>query len=194
MRAKWPIDRAARPLLIAAGMDFTDFSDEILPHAPILLRLARRMSPHDAEDLVQETFMRALAARHRYRPGTNARAWLCRILANLAISGRRKEARDRRLQTRIAEVSPSSLPSPADDARADHRRIRLAIAALSDAERRLIELADVEGMRYREIARVLDCPLGTVMSRLHRARRRLQQAAAQPAPRREQTAIHCAAA
>jgi RNA polymerase sigma-70 factor (ECF subfamily) len=182
-------------------MLLNEFTDELLPHTATLMRLARRLSPHEAEDLVQETFVRAIAARHRYRAGSNARAWLCRILCNLAVSAQRKQARDRRLQARVAEIEPiATTPEP----RPDRKRLRQAIDSLSDDERRVIELADVDGLRYREIAHVLGCPIGTVMSRLHRARRHLSQAAlhpsSQPASPRaeaaplEQTAIHCAAA
>jgi RNA polymerase sigma-70 factor (ECF subfamily) len=181
-------------------MLWNEFTDEILPHATTLMRLARRLSPHEAEDLVQETFMRAIAARHRYRAGSNARAWLCRILCNLAVSAQRKQARDRRLQARVAEIEPvATTPEP----RTDRRKLRLAIESLTDQERRVIELADVDGLRYREIARVLGCPIGTVMSRLHRARRHLSQAALHPSPSPAptaaaappaRTAIHCAAA
>jgi RNA polymerase sigma-70 factor (ECF subfamily) len=162
-------------------MEFNEFTDEILPHAPTLLRLARRFSRHDAEDLVQETFMRALAARHRYRAGSNARAWLCRILCNLAVSSQRRQVRDRRLQTRVIELAPAPIYV---EPRADRDKLRAALDALSDDERRLLELADVEGLRYREIARVLGCPIGTVMSRLHRARRHLSRAAGQLQPAR----------
>jgi RNA polymerase sigma-70 factor (ECF subfamily) len=181
-------------------MLWNEFTDEILPHTPTLMRLARRLAPHEAEDLVQETFVRAIAARHRYRPGTNARAWLCRILCNLAVSARRKQARDRRLQARVAELEPTPVTV---EPRADRKKLRLAIESLSEPERRVLELADVDGLRYREIANVLGCPIGTVMSRLHRARRHLSQAAllpsSAPSPAPEaalpaQTAIHCAAA
>jgi RNA polymerase sigma-70 factor (ECF subfamily) len=160
-------------------MEFNDFTDEILPHLPALLRLARRFSRHDAEDLVQETFVRALAARHRYRAGSNARAWLCRILCNLAVSAQRRQMRDRRLQTRVIELAPASIHV---EPRADRDKLRAALDALSPDERRLLELADVDGLRYREIARVLGCPIGTVMSRLHRARRHLSRAAQTPPP------------
>jgi RNA polymerase sigma-70 factor (ECF subfamily) len=178
------------------ALGFTEFTDEILPHTTTLMRLARRLAPYDAEDLVQETFVRAIAARHRYRAGTNARAWLCRILCNLAISAKRREARDRRLQARVAELEPVAVTV---EPRADRKKLRLALDSLSEAERRVLELADVDGLRYREIARVLGCPIGTVMSRLHRARRHLSQAALLPAPTAAaalpaQTAIHCAAA
>jgi RNA polymerase sigma-70 factor (ECF subfamily) len=196
-----PVIALGTTVALWTGMLFNEFTDELLPHTSTLMRLARRLSPHEAEDLVQETFVRAIAARHRYRAGSNARAWLCRILCNLAVSAKRKQARDRRLQQRVAEIEPTMITT---EPRADRNKLRQAIDSLSDEERRVIELADVDGLRYREIANVLGCPIGTVMSRLHRARRHLSQAAlhpsSPPASRRAaaappaQTEIHCAAA
>lgn len=172
-------------------MELADFSTELLPHAPLLRRLGLRLAGQDAEDLVQETFVRALAARHRYRAGSNARAWLCRILCNLAVSEQRRRRRDERLRARVIAFAPEPEPAapapveqPIDDA-----ALRAALDALAPAERRILELADVDELSYREIARALDCPIGTVMSRLHRARSRLrQQAAPRPSPRREAAA------
>jgi RNA polymerase sigma-70 factor, ECF subfamily len=166
-------------------MELQEFEAELMPHGPALLRLARRLSYGDADDLVQETFARALTARHRYRAGTNGRAWLMRILCNLAISEQRRRARDERLRTRVltrsAEPTVAEPPSEVDEG-----TLLRALSALAPAERRMIELADVDELSYREIARALDCPIGTVMSRLHRARRRLRHAAeaAPPAPAR----------
>ncbi len=157
-------------------MDVTEFSIELLPHTPLLLRLARRWGGADADDLVQETFARAFAARHRYRRGSNGRAWLCRILANLAISARRRQSRDERLRARV--LAQAAAVAPVEAAPAVDETVLLAVLArLDPAERRIVELADVDELSYREIARALGCPIGTVMSRLHRARRRLRQAA-----------------
>jgi RNA polymerase sigma-70 factor (ECF subfamily) len=146
------------------------FLQELLPHQELLRRLARRFGS-DGDDLVQETFMRALAARHGFRAGSNARAWLCRILVNCAITEKRRLARDRRLAERVAQ-----LPVDTNDSRAQALDLDLqaALAALSPQDRRVLELAEIDGMHYREIARTLECPIGTVMSRLHRARRRLR--------------------
>jgi RNA polymerase sigma-70 factor, ECF subfamily len=163
-------------------MHITEFEAELVPHAAALLRLARRLSRHDADDLVQETWVRALAARHRYTPGTNGRAWLMRILCNLAVSEQRRRARDERLRGRVLarEVTPAIIdptPEAGIDAPVDDAAVTRALDALAPAERRLIELADVNELSYREIAATLACPIGTVMSRLHRARRRLRSAA-----------------
>jgi RNA polymerase sigma-70 factor (ECF subfamily) len=167
-------------------MELNEFAAELLPHAPLLLRLARRVGAADADDLVQETFARALAARHRYRTGSNGRAWLCRILCNLAISDRRRRARDERLRARVVASTPepeAEVPEPR--APLEEAALRAALAQLLPAERHILELAEIEDLSYREIARALDCPIGTVMSRLHRARRRLRLYAAplrSPAP------------
>src|SRR3954471_20549095 len=95
-------------LALAAAMRITEFEAELVPHAGALLRLARRLARHDADDLVQETYVRAWAARHRYTPGTNGRAWLMRILCNLAVSEQRRRARDERMRSRVLarEVEP----------------------------------------------------------------------------------------
>ncbi len=180
-------------------MHITEFEAELVPHAGALLRLARRMSRSDADDLVQETYVRALAARHRYTPGTNGRAWLMRILCNLAISESRRRARDERMRSRVLARSIAPVVEPPAEAVIDDAALGRALEALAPAERRLIELADVDELSYREIAATLACPIGTVMSRLHRARRRLRNAAgaamaeALPPPT-EQTEIQHAAA
>jgi RNA polymerase sigma-70 factor (ECF subfamily) len=151
------------------------FQQELLPHTPFLRRLARRFNARDAEDLVQETFLRALGAHARYRPGSNGRAWLGRILCNLAVSDLRRRRRDARLAERLRGLD-AEVAAAAPLLRAD--RLRAALAQLSDGDREILELAEVEQRSYLEIARALSCPLGTVMSRLFRARRRLRQAVA----------------
>ena len=175
-------------------MELTAFVTELMPHAPMLRRLGRRLAGDEGEDLVQETFVRAWAARHRYCPGTNGRAWLCRILCNLAVTEQRRRARDERLRARVIALAPPPDP-PAPEAPAlDDTALRAALAALAPAERRILELADIDDLSYREIARALDCPIGTVMSRLHRARRHLRQQAAPPAARPARTATRRAVA
>jgi RNA polymerase sigma-70 factor, ECF subfamily len=174
--------RAARGAAqsIAQAMDVEQFCNELLPHTPLLSRLARRWAGGDADDLVQETFARAFAARHRYQAGSNGRAWLCRILANLVVSERRRRTRDDRLRARVlAMAATAASPRPPEPPALDEPALVAALRRLDPAERRIVELADVEELSYREIARALGCPLGTVMSRLHRARRRLRQAAEQ---------------
>ena len=102
----------------------------------------------DAEDLVQETYAKAYASFHQFRPGTNGRAWLLRILTNTFIKDYR-----RRLPDSSVAHALNQLP----------REFRIAVY-----------LADIEGLSYREIAAFMDCPIGTVMSRLHRARGQLR--------------------
>jgi RNA polymerase sigma-70 factor (ECF subfamily) len=144
------------------------FYDELLPHRDALRRTARRLRPRDADDLVQETYLRALTARERYRTGSNASAWLHRILVNAALSAHRRSGRERRLAERIAHEPHFSdeptTPTP------DLEALERALAALAPHERRVVELTDLQGLRYRDAARALGCPIGTVMSRLHRAR------------------------
>lgn len=162
-------------------MEPSTFVTELLPHAPMLRRLGRRLVGEDGEDLVQETLVRAWAARDRYCPGTNGRAWLCRILCNLAVSEQRRRARDERLRARVVALAPATAPDAPEPAALDDATLRAALAALAPAERRILELAELDDLSYREIARALDCPIGTVMSRLHRARRHLRQQAARAA-------------
>jgi RNA polymerase sigma-70 factor (ECF subfamily) len=153
------------------------FHEELIPHLSLLRGQARRFG-EDADDLVQETLLRALEAERRYRLGSNARAWLVRILHNVAVSEHRRRARDLRLHARVA-VEPR--------APVEHQpRLELhrALSTLGIKDRQVLELADVEGLRYREVARALDWPIGTVMSRLHRARRRLRDSLGRTASRR----------
>jgi RNA polymerase sigma-70 factor (ECF subfamily) len=173
-------------------MELHDFASEFLPHAPLLRHLARRFSGSEPDDLVQETFARAFAARHRYRPGSNGRAWLCRILHNLAVSDQRRRSRDERLRARVrASDVPAEVGAP-EPPPVDEATLHAAFARLAAPERRILELAEIDELSYREIARTLDCPLGTVMSRLHRARRRLRRevapSVAARSPRRARTA------
>jgi RNA polymerase sigma-70 factor, ECF subfamily len=149
------------------------FLAEVLPHRESLRRTARRLRLRDADDLVQETYLRALAARHHYRSGSNAGAWLHRIMVNAALSEHRKSARERRMTQRFAvEPRPDgdvSEPMPGLEGLDD------ALATLPAHERAVVELTELRGLRYRDAARELNCPIGTVMSRLHRARAHLRK-------------------
>jgi RNA polymerase sigma-70 factor (ECF subfamily) len=152
-------------------MGTIEFTQEVLPHLTSLRDYARRLG--DADDLVQQTYLQAFAARAQFRAGSNARAWLHRIMVNVAMTEHRHRARTRRLEARLAaEPSIDAAERDADRERA----VRQAMARLGQRDREILELADVEGCRYREIAHILDVPLGTVMSRLCRARRRLKAA------------------
>lgn len=163
---------------------------EALTHLDALYRTALRLSrsPQDAEDLVQETYLNAFRSLDRFEEGTNLRAWLFRILNNAFISQYRR--RKRRPSSSIEDVTEYYLYDHLVEGGAAPRaenpeqevldRIgdEAVLRALEDlpVEFRQVELlADVEGFSYREIADILNIPIGTVMSRLYRARRRLQK-------------------
>jgi len=159
---------------------------------PAALRMTKNAS--DAEDLVQETVAKAYAAFHQFRPGTNLRAWLHRILANTFINGYRKRRRepaaqlgaDFRDEWQIGAdpLSPParSAESEAMDRLADSDILR-ALRDLPEEFRAAIYLADIEGYPYKEVAEIMGTPIGTVMSRLHRGRSKLREALASYAPR-----------
>ncbi|KUI26775.1 sigma-70 family RNA polymerase sigma factor [Mycobacterium sp. GA-2829] len=165
----------------------TRFLRDVLPLMDTLYRAARRytVTAADAEDLVQETLTKAYAGFGSYTDGTNVRAWLLRIMTNVWISSYRAaqrrptevsaEVTDARLASEAAHTA-TGLPSAeitALEALGDDD-VRAALTALPVDQRLVVFYADVEGLRYKEIATVLDIPLGTVMSRLHRGRARLR--------------------
>ena len=163
---------------------------EALGQIDALYRTALRLSrkPQDAEELVQETYLNAFRSLDRFEEGTNLRAWLFRILNNAFISQYRR--RKRRPSSSLEDVTDFYLydhlldggvsPRPENPEREVLERIgdERVLSALEElpVEFRQVELlADVEGFSYREIADILGIPIGTVMSRLYRARRRLQK-------------------
>src|ERR1700752_1230874 len=157
------------------------FINGVMPLVARLPRAARRYTrtAADAEDLVQETMVKAYAGFHTFTAGTNVRAWLFRILTNTWITSYRTAQRrvDEVLAADVAEVWPTAAKNPSAElavleAMGDDE-VRDALQALPDGQRLVVYYADVEGFRYKEIAAILDVPLGTVMSRLHRGRANL---------------------
>ena len=160
----------------------TLFATDALPYLDQLYGTALRMtrSPADAEDLVQETYAKAFAAYRTFQQGTNLRAWLFRILRNTFINDYRKVQRQPRFQptdelgdaqmldieTRSAEIEALELLGDDD--------VSAALAEIPEEFRTAVVLADVEGFSYREIADIMDSPVGTVMSRVHRGRKALR--------------------
>jgi len=151
------------------------FEEEALSHRPALLATARRLTgrPDLAEDLVQETFLRALRSAHRYRPGTNARAWLYRILQRVRFDGMRESMRRPRMVT--LETEPPVAPEQAR-LHTGGDAVERALFALPEPYRSAVVLRDVKELSYEEIADVLGIPAGTVMSRIHRGRALLRAA------------------
>jgi len=166
------------------------FQEEALPILDSLYAGALRMTrnPADAEDLVQETMMRAYRAFARFEAGTNLKAWLFRILTNAYINTYRKkqrepqkvsqdEVQDFDLYRELKDHDPDISRTPEDivlDGLVDSDIIE-AIEQLPEQFRMAVVLSDVEGFTYAEMAEIMDVPLGTVMSRLHRGRKALQK-------------------
>jgi RNA polymerase sigma-70 factor (ECF subfamily) len=161
---------------------------EALAHKRQLQVTATRLTHNhaDAEDLVQETYARAYASFHQFREGTNLRAWLNRILRNAFITSYRKRQREPALSTAGIEdwqlaraQSHSALGMASAEELALERitdiRLTEAFRQLPGDFRSAVYLADVAGFGYRDIAAIMGCPVGTVMSRLHRGRGRLRQ-------------------
>jgi RNA polymerase sigma-70 factor (ECF subfamily) len=159
------------------------FERDALPYRGQLLRTALQLTRHrqDAEDLVQESMARACASFHRFTPGTNLRAWLHRIMLNTFINGYRKRQREPLITVLGADeinaqeraISGTATSASAEDAVLSRIPTGRLVAALHDLPadfRQVLYLIDVEGFSYRETAAIMNTPLGTVMSRLHRAR------------------------
>jgi RNA polymerase sigma-70 factor (ECF subfamily) len=165
------------------------FEHEVLPLLPNLYGAALRMTrnPQDAEDLVQETYLRAYRGFGGFREGTNLRAWMYRILTNTFINAYRKKQRepvtvpeddtpDWYLYDKLGGAGAEASAEAEVLEQLPDEDVQRALEALPEAFRMAVLLADVEGFSYKEIAEILDVPIGTVMSRLHRGRKALQKA------------------
>ena len=152
------------------------FEEEVLPQLRALFGMAYRLTgnAHDAEDLVQETMLRAHRSFHRYRRGTNARAWLFTILNRLRTDALRR--RGRRPETvELTDDGPPVAPTHEAALTSGHEEVTRALEALPETFRAAVVLRDIEEYSYAEIARVLEVPVGTVMSRIHRGRALLRR-------------------
>ena len=168
----------------------TDFEREAMPHLPALYAAALRMTRHekDAEDLVQDTLLRAYRFFDTFEAGTNCKAWLFRILTNVFCNRYREREREHEVMNE-AESSPANLEQFLASAaqmgdgrdtegallgRMVSADVEKALAAVPSDFRMAVILADLEDFSYKEIAEIMDCPAGTVMSRLFRGRKILQ--------------------
>ena len=174
---------------MADRAQFTDLAMEFMPSLySAALRMTR--SPADAEDLVQETYLKAYRAFESFQEGTNLKAWLYRILTNTFINSYRAKKRrpdeseldeveDLYLYRRLGGLEAAQASRSAEDELMDwftDDEVKVALEGLPENFRLAVLLADVEGFSYKEIAEILDIPIGTVMSRLHRGRKALQKA------------------
>jgi RNA polymerase sigma-70 factor, ECF subfamily len=192
-----PAEVEAETVSEPAGADSLDpevrarLEQAALGHIDALYRTALRMTRNasDAEDLVQEAYLRAFRSLHQFTEGTNLRAWLFRILTNTYINEYRRRQRrpasasldgfeefylyDHLVDSRVQP--PDERPEDVVLERLTVGDVTAAIESLPEEFRQVVLLADVEGFAYREIAEIVGIPVGTVMSRLFRARRRLQK-------------------
>lgn len=154
------------------------FEAEALPHLRSLYGTALRMTrnAHDAEDLVQETYLRAYRAFDGFTPGSNIRAWLYTILHRVRTDAFRRASRSPRT-VELADEGPA-VPPPQDALAQGGEDLARALESLPGVFRNAVVLRDVEDFSYQEIARILDVPIGTVMSRIHRGRALLREALA----------------
>jgi RNA polymerase sigma-70 factor (ECF subfamily) len=165
------------------------FEVQVLAHLDALYGVACRLTkaPLDAEDLVQDSLVKAMRARDQYQPGTNLKAWLFKILTNTFINKYRRGGLERVVLDGpdadpladgwVSAASMRALRDPESQALRSivEEEIHRALDELPEEFRLAVVLSDVEELSYKEIAEVMDCPVGTVMSRLHRGRRLLQK-------------------
>jgi len=187
------IEPEADPRRIAEeARDRVRFEEEVLELADQVYRVARRLvgSKEEAEDLVQETYARAFRSWRSFTPGTNLRAWLFRILTNLNIDRGRRQQRtpdtqpieegDYFLYNRLEETAPEEDTERIVE-RLSQDSVVYALSAVPHDFRDVIVLVDIGDFSYQDAAQILDIPIGTVMSRLHRGRRILKRDLAEEA-------------
>lgn len=177
---------AGGPPRSVGGRD--DFERDALAHLDALYSMALRLtrSPADADDLVQDTYLKAHRFSDHFEAGTNLKAWLFKILTNTFINKYRRATREREViedagqgpvgEGVMSHAAMCALTDPVGTALAPlvSAEIQRALDTLPEDYRTMVLLADVEELSYKEIADVVGCPIGTVMSRLHRARKQLQ--------------------
>lgn len=170
--------------------DRAAFEAAAMPHLDALYNTAYRMARNaeDAEDLVQETFLKGYRSYAQFTPGTNLKAWLFKILKNTFINEyRRKQAAPKKsdfaeieeaFESQLAPEAAGQMKNPEEEALANafDEDVQLALDRLPADYRMAVLLADIEGFSYREIAEILEIPVGTVMSRLYRGRKLLEEA------------------
>lgn len=181
--------------------DRATFEEDVQEYLPQLYAAALRMTrnPSDAEDVLQEALLKAYRGYDTFKAGTNLKAWLYRIVTNTFINSYRKKSR-RPAETELGELEDLYLfkrmgePGPGGATRSAEAEaldrfvdddIKAAVEDLPEHFRIPVLLADVEGFSYKEIADIMDVPIGTVMSRLHRGRKALQKALWRFAEQRE---------
>jgi RNA polymerase sigma-70 factor (ECF subfamily) len=172
--------------------DQATFDTDVEEFLPQLYSAALRMTrnPADAEDVLQDAMLKAFRGYHTFKAGTNLKAWLYRILTNTYINKYRKQSRrpsevelgeleDLYLFKRLGDTTTGGASVSAEDEALDmfvDEDIKSALEDLPENFRLPVLLADVEGFAYKEIAEIMEVPIGTVMSRLHRGRKQLQRA------------------
>jgi RNA polymerase sigma-70 factor (ECF subfamily) len=159
---------------MAGQPSISGFERELLEAIPFLRAFGRTLTgdPEQAEDLAQETVLQAWRCRDQFRPGTNLRAWLSTILRNRFYSGQRRRKWRAEYDQEIIE---RTLVAPDDpSANVELEDVRRALAMLPDFQREALILVGAGGMQYEEVAHIMGCPVGTVKSRVRRARDELQ--------------------
>jgi RNA polymerase sigma-70 factor, ECF subfamily len=184
---KEPIADAQEPAIDRVELE-KRFEAEAMPLLPGLYSAAYRLTRNaaDAEDLVQETYLRAFRSFHQFQPGTNLKAWLYRILTNTFINSYRKRQREPQTVSDdeiedwylYSKMSDEGFEPSAETAVLESlpdEDVQEALSSLPEQFRIAVLLADVEGFSYKEIADITGVPIGTVMSRLHRGRKALEK-------------------